>query len=261
MLHHEGKLFECPIEDCKHRFAYQGNMTRHVKEFHEEPVSDDDESLEAPKEHICQEHGCGKVFKYRSQLLKHESSHVKLDSVEALCGEPGCMKYFTNVKCLKEHIRSCHQYVTCDKCGQKQLKKNIKRHMRMHESVNTSERIKCSFEGCLLTFSNNSNLKMHINAVHLEIKPFACSIPGCHLKFAFKHVRDNHEKSGCHVYTPGDFEESDAQFRSMPRGGRKRKLPVIETLLRKRVVPPSESELGMTSSSDEEHDIVSSIHC
>ncbi|KAL6509029.1 hypothetical protein OROGR_023136 [Orobanche gracilis] len=246
LLQHEGKLFECHIEDCKHRFKYQGNMTRHVKEFHDESAST--ANVELPKEHVCAEHGCGKAFKYPSRLHKHEGSHVKLDSVEALCGEPGCMKYFTNVQCLKEHISSCHQYVVCDKCGTKQLKKNLKRHSRMHEEEVYPERIKCSVEECSLTFSTTSNLNQHIKAVHLELKPFTCSVPGCHMKFAFKHVRDNHEKTAIHTYTPGDFEESDEQFRSRPRGGRKRKFPVIESLMRKRIVPPSESELDVSSS-------------
>ncbi|MFS8020941.1 putative transcription factor C2H2 family [Helianthus anomalus] len=41
----------------------------------------------------------------------------------------------------------------------------------------------------------------------------------------------------------GDFVEGDDQFRSRPRGGLKRKLPVkINTLMRKRVCPPSECD-------------------
>ncbi|KAL8477663.1 hypothetical protein ACS0TY_029819 [Phlomoides rotata] len=248
MLQHKGKLFECPVEGCKNTFAFQGNMTRHVKEFHDESAAAD--VVEHPKEHVCSQHGCGKAFRYPSQLHKHEESHVKLDSVEAFCAEPGCMKYFTNEQCLKEHIRSCHQYIICDKCGKKQLKKNIMRHTRMHEAGLSSERIKCNIKGCSLTFSTTSNLNQHIKSVHLEIKPFVCSIAGCHKSFTFKHVRDNHEKSSCHIFTPGDFEESDEQFRSRPRGGRKRTYPVIESLMRKRVVPPSESELVMNDEND-----------
>ncbi|CAI9779595.1 unnamed protein product [Fraxinus pennsylvanica] len=163
---------------------------------------------------------------YPSKLGKHEDSHVKLDAVEALCSEPGCMKYFTNKQCLMEHLLSCHQYIACELCGAKQLKKNIKRHLRTHEVGISSERIRCSFDGCVHKFSN----------------PFTCTVPGCGMKFAFKHVRDNHDKSGCHVYTQGNFEEANEQFQLRSRGGRKRKYPVIETLMRKRVIPPSESD-------------------
>ncbi|XP_057972062.1 transcription factor IIIA isoform X2 [Malania oleifera] len=236
---HEGKLFECPFENCNRSFAFEGNIKRHVKEFHNEESSSD---IEGPKQYVCQEDGCGKVFKFASKLQKHEDSHVKLDSVEAICCEPGCMKHFSNSQCLKDHILSCHQYITCEKCGAKQLKKNIKRHLRTHEERGSLEKHKCSFVGCLRTYSTKSNLNQHVKAVHLESKPFACSIPGCGMRFSFKHVRDTHEKTGRHVYTPGDFEEADEQFSSRPRGGRKRKCPPIESLVRKRVSAPSQTD-------------------
>ncbi|KAK2384324.1 transcription factor IIIA [Trifolium repens] len=51
---------------------------------------------------------CGKVFKYASQLRKHEDSHVKLDTVEVVCLDPGCVKFFTNAECLRGHVKSCH---------------------------------------------------------------------------------------------------------------------------------------------------------
>ncbi|KAA3489353.1 Transcription factor IIIA [Gossypium australe] len=151
LLQHQGKLFSCPIENCNSKFAFQGNMKRHVKEFHDEDSSSSDAASQ--KQYVCQEVGCGKVFKFASKLRKHEDSHVKLDSVEAFCSEPSCMKYFTNEQCLKAHVQSCHQYIICQICGAKQLKKNIKRHLRSHESGVASERIKCDFGGCLHTFS------------------------------------------------------------------------------------------------------------
>lgn len=48
----------------------------------------------------------------------------------------------------------------------------------------------------------------------------------------------------------GDFEELDEQFRLRPRGGRKRKSPPIEALLRKRVTPPVQSDSILSRGSD-----------
>lgn len=239
LLQHEGKLFKCPVDSCCREFTFQGNMTRHVHEFHDEESSST--GGDSQKQYVCPKDGCGKVFKYLSRLQKHEASHVKLKTVEVFCSESGCMKPFTNVECLKAHIRSCHQYINCEICGNRQLKKNIKRHLRAHE-VGSSERIGCSFKGCLHTFSNRSNLQQHVKAVHLVLRPFTCRVPGCDMRFSFKHVRDHHEKSSCHVYAHGDFEETDQQFRSIPRGGQKRKYPTVESLMRKRVVPPNQSD-------------------
>ncbi|PON82344.1 TFIIH C1-like domain containing protein [Trema orientale] len=238
LLGHKGKLFKCSIENCRREFSIQGNMKRHVREQHngDNPST----STESEKQYVCQEAGCGKAFRFASKLRKHEDSHVKLDSVEAVCAEPGCMKIFTNEQCLKEHIHSCHQHITCEVCGTKQLKKNLKRHLRTHEEKGPVESIKCMYKGCDHTFSTKSNLNQHVKAAHLKQKPFVCSFSGCGARFSYKHVRDNHEKTGCHVYTHGDFEEADEQFRSRPRGGRKRKYPTVEMLVRKRVSPPNQ---------------------
>ncbi|KAK6925781.1 Zinc finger C2H2-type [Dillenia turbinata] len=159
LLRHQGKTFGCPVEQCNSEFAFQGNMTRHIKEFHEE-----DSSLtpdDGPKQYVCPEAGCGKVFKFALKLQKHKDSHgmdiltlsVKLDSVEAFCFEPGCMKVFTNDQCLKAHVQTCHQHITCHIRGIKQLKKNIKRHLRTHETKQLVDSVKCSVAGCNRTFS------------------------------------------------------------------------------------------------------------
>ncbi|XP_019427364.1 PREDICTED: transcription factor IIIA isoform X1 [Lupinus angustifolius] len=238
LAQHEGKTFKCPIQNCNLLFSLQSNMKRHVKEMHNE--SSTSTSAEGQKQYVCPEVGCGKVFKYASKLRKHEDSHVKLESVEVLCLEPGCMKHFTNPKCLKEHINSCHLYTTCDICGTEQLKKNMKRHLRMHEADNSSEVFKCVQKDCDCSFSSKSNLHKHEKAVHFKDKPYVCGFSDCGMRFAYKHVRDKHEKTGKHVFTLGDFEEADAEFRSRPRGGRKRVCPSVEMLVRKRITPPSQ---------------------
>lgn len=189
LIQHQGKIFDCPFESCKSKFSFQGNMTRHVREIHD--GSEDYSCIKTPKQHICSEPGCEKAFKYPSKLKKHEESHgewvvilfkivdlsfitvrvlfwwncnfmlttaVRLETIEALCGEPGCMKYFTNDQCLKIHIQTCHQHINCEVCGSKQLKKNIKRHLRTHAELVSKERIKCSFDGCNLTFTTVRNI-------------------------------------------------------------------------------------------------------
>ncbi|XP_065868985.1 transcription factor IIIA-like [Euphorbia lathyris] len=239
-LKHEGKLFKCPIENCSCEFMVKGNVNRHVKELHNEnpPLNDT-----GPKQHVCQEPGCGKVFKYLSKLQTHRDSHVKPDVVEAFCAEPGCMKHFSNSECLKAHINSCHRYMNCEICGAKQLRKNIKRHLRMHEAcAGSTKRVKCHFEDCSHTFSNKTNLLKHVRAVHLEATPFACGFTGCGMRFAYKHVRDKHEKSGVHIFTPVKHLEHDREMRTKSRGGRKRECPTVETLIRKRVIPPTNME-------------------
>jgi hypothetical protein len=46
-----------------------------------------------------------------------------------------------------------------------------------------------------------SNLHTHEKAVHFQVKPFVCGFPNCGMRFAYKHVRDNHEKTAKHVFT------------------------------------------------------------
>lgn len=43
-------------------------------------------------------------------------------------------------------------------------------------------------------------LRQHIKAVHQKLQPFACQFSGCGKKFPYRHVRDNHQNSGVHVF-------------------------------------------------------------
>jgi len=171
-------------------------MTRHVKEFHNKDSSTSID-VKIQKQHVCPEIGCGKTFKFASKLEKHKDSHgklhlnvlrasfscvvhnlilylkfwkhvkhsfeewmfsaVKLESIEVVCVYPGCMKSFTNLQCLRAHTKSCHQYVNCETCGKKQLRKNIKRHLHKHETGSSSEVFHCDYKDCSSTFSSVRN--------------------------------------------------------------------------------------------------------
>ncbi|KAI3990027.1 hypothetical protein MKX01_009634 [Papaver californicum] len=246
LLQHQGTLFSCPAEGCNQTFAYKGNVKRHIEDMHDDEGSSSSDS-QGQTQHICQEIGCGKVFKYASRLRKHEESHVKLESVEAICCE---LDIFLLIM-IALRLMSIH--ATNMFCARF-------RHMRGHEIEGSTERIKCSIKGCECTFK--SNLNQHVKSVHFQLRPFVCRFPDWGQRFSFKHVRDNHEKSASHVYVknyrvtismylmPGDFQEADEQFQTRPRGGRKRTCPTVETLLRKRVVPPNHTDLALNYGSE-----------
>nr|BAA90519.1 unnamed protein product [Oryza sativa] len=205
LLTHQGKLFACPMEGCNHQ-------------MHDLLI-------------LCMR--CMPAF------TSCEKLRIKLDYSEVICCEPGCMKAFTNLECLKAHNKSCHRHVVCDVCGTKQLKKNFKRHQRMHEGSCVTERVRCHLKDCKLSFSKKSNLDKHVKAVHEQKRPFVCGFSGCGKSFSYKHVRDNHEKSSAHVYVQANFEEIDGE-RPRQAGGRKRKAIPVESLMRKRVAAPDD---------------------
>lgn len=48
----------------------------------------------------------------------------------------------------------------------------------------------CPYASCSKSYSSNYNLKKHIEACHLKLKPFVCSI--CHKAFPYKHSLNHH---------------------------------------------------------------------
>nr|GEW53258.1 transcription factor IIIA-like [Tanacetum cinerariifolium] len=64
----------------------------------------------------------------------------------------------------------------------------------------------------------NSNLRVHVKVAHFQDIPIICSLSERGMRFAYKHVTDNHEKTGRHVYKVVDFVDADVEFQSRPRG-------------------------------------------
>jgi len=147
---------------------------------------------------------CGKAFKKSlSRLVKHLDDVHSMTYVEIVCCELSCLKYFTNAEALRENVQQNHNCVCYEVCRNQQLKKQIKRHMRIHESQTCVERIQCQFDNWLHGFTRKSNLNQHIRAVHLGLRSFKCRFRGCEMNFAHKSVRENHDKTGRHCYVEG----------------------------------------------------------
>lgn len=157
-----------------------------------------------------------------------------------------------------------------------------KDHLTRHLLQHLGKLFECPVKNCSSRFSVKGNVSRHVKEIHDEEssssgddgtqKQCVCPEPGCGKVFKYPSRLQKHEASfflqsegtcasiwnspfflfSCHfewdlifrcmVWFQGDFEESDELFRSRPRGGQKRKFPPIESLTRKRVVPPNESD-------------------
>jgi len=61
--------------------------------------------------------------------------------------------------------------------------------------------VELSFKVFMVMSQQKSNLDKHKKVVHFKEKPFVCGYADCGMRFAYKHVRDNHEKTTKHVFT------------------------------------------------------------
>jgi general transcription factor IIIA len=205
-------------------FNVNSNLRRHLK-LHEKWGTTLRGSKKAEAELLCPEAGCGKVFKYPSLLQTHiDNVHDRLKISEAFCTEAGCGERFSSTAELRAHSKVAHCYVVCESCGVSVLKTSFKAHARTHDEE--QEVLRCPHPGCQRSYNKQSNLNVHIRAVHSKLKPYGCSHAGCEKRFAYKCTRDNHEQSSAHatpVLEEGDFETEDLAFRLNWQGNRKRR--------------------------------------
>eukprot|EP00249_Psilotum_nudum_P020218 c27607_g1_i6 orf=403-1119(+) len=223
MSKHDGELFPCSQEGCQVKCSSKYNLKRHLRMHslkgnlrqggRKEPLS---------KKQLlcCSKPDCGKAFAYPSQLRRHTLTVHAFEYAAILCSLPGCGVYFSTSSALKEHLRSSHERVNCEVCKASVLRRCYKRHLTAHETKHL-QRLQCVFPNCSHSCNKSSNLNKHYNVVHTGDRPFICTVEGCSKTFAYRHVRDKHEKTGAHCYGQGDFYEEDQKFLSRPRGGRK----------------------------------------
>eukprot|EP00041_Stephanoeca_diplocostata_P010695 m.170202 g.170202 ORF g.170202 m.170202 type:complete len:173 (+) comp18260_c0_seq6:699-1217(+) len=98
----------------------------------------------------CAHAGCGKSFRDKSALRKHQQTHGP-----------------------RNHV--------CDQCGKAFVESS---KLRRHQLVHTGEKLyQCGFEGCGKRFSLDFNLRSHFRT-HTGDRPYVCPFAGCEKRFA-----------------------------------------------------------------------------
>lgn len=123
---------------------------------------------------------CGHRCPTKGALRKHMFTHR--DRKHYKCDE--CEKRFTSGSTLYHHRRAMHgdrKPYQCKICGVSfNFNNSMKLHMLRHGGLRPH---KCTT--CNKSYLTASHLKHHVRAVHVEAKPFLCSV--CHKTFPYEN--------------------------------------------------------------------------
>ncbi|XP_044731687.1 zinc finger protein 569-like [Chrysoperla carnea] len=171
------ETFTC--EECNHDFKKVWKLGQHmyrehkakalkcnkceIKCYHPLHLKEHQELMHNPLNHRCDI--CNKVLANIYKLRLHKLRHDKSSKDKQELKSPN-----KDVNSQKE------MYVPCHICGKSVTKKNLKKHLRIHE-----ERNKITCDLCSKTFLRQQSLKDHVKLVHENQKParnHLCNICG-----------------------------------------------------------------------------------
>jgi len=149
--------FKC--DECDLTFA-TGCLTPHKKAVHR-----------GVKNAKCPEAGCGKKYRYKSQLKDHMRAVHNYEKLEC----PRCLAKFLSHSGHTDHLARCtgpksgHLSCMFPNCTEKLTSvKQLKLHLKGGHSSNSE--FACDVQGCSRTYDRQSRLKRHKEKVHTQVK-------------------------------------------------------------------------------------------
>ncbi|XP_063390247.1 zinc finger protein 791-like isoform X2 [Cydia fagiglandana] len=167
---------KCPI--CSKSFITDYHLQRHILKHVNKKV----------KCYICSREFKSKFFLYEHIRMIHILDKAKFFSCKT------CGRTFENEDKLKVHENS-HLSTQCQLCdklfvSQRHFDSHMQRHAVKLNLVKSSTQI-CSF--CEKDYANDNQLSLHVNKVHLQIKPYACDM--CERQFYTESNLSKHKKT------------------------------------------------------------------
>lgn len=132
---------------------------------------------------------CPARFRYKSWLVRHLLSHVRIDD-KFSCEE--CGESFSRKSSLKRHAKghdSSMEKFQCTLCPKTFTRKE---DATRHENIVHLKLSTHSCMDCELTFKSNKERQYHHNRVHSGLKPFSC--PQCDAAFLAPNALYNHTR-------------------------------------------------------------------